>query len=339
MMQSPTMTGDEQTLRQSRKILANNSRTFRRASLLLAPECRDEAALLYAFCRLVDDAVDEASGPQQASRQIEDIRDQLDGHAPAGTVVGGFLELAKARGIELSWARQLVAGVASDVGGVRVEDKAELLRYCYRVAGTVGLMMCPVLGVDDPRAWPFAVDLGIAMQLTNICRDVLEDARDGRVYLPATSLQRAGLSAEQVLDETANARALAAVVDELLEEAERYYRSGRSGMGFIPPRSRLAILIASRMYRGIGVRLRFRHGSNPMHGRTVVPWWEQSKSLARAAVHFLVDPVVAGRGAVTHDSQLHAHLAGLPGVAEVAEVAETAEAVKAQRAEHWTRTI
>jgi phytoene synthase len=184
-----------------------------------------------------------------------------------------FRELCLDCGIELHVVQELIDGMISDLGVVRVQSDADLIQYCYQAAGTVGLMMCSVLGVRDPRALGRAVDLGIAMQLTNISRDVLEDARASRVYLPADRLRAVGVEPEQLIDGSADALGVSLVVNDVLAVAEVYYRSADEGIGFLPARARWAVLVASRLYRGIGRRLRRRHKSNPLLGRVVLPWF------------------------------------------------------------------
>lgn len=261
---------------QSRAVLATHAKSFRFASFFLPPHAADDAAVLYAFCREVDDAVDEAPSRDEARQAGARLEAELAGTLPARPSVASFLALSTRRGIDVRFARDLVLGARSDAEGpVRVANDDELIRYCYRVAGTVGGMMCPLLGVSSSAALPFAVDLGVAMQVTNISRDILEDARNDRLYIPATRLQAAGIdpatAVEHIANGTVDRVALARVVRELLDLADRYYASGDEGMRFIPLRARLAILVASRVYRAIGVRLlRFHHG-DALHGRTVVP--------------------------------------------------------------------
>jgi len=186
----------------------------------------------------------------------------------------------------------------------------ELIRYCYRVAGTVGLMMSPVLGVGGDRARPHAVDLGVAMQLTNICRDVAEDAERGRTYLPERRLRRAGTTPQALLEGEADREAVSEVVRDLLELADDYYESGRAGMQFIPRRSRLAIMVASRVYRAIGVKLR-RGRCDPLAGRTVVGPFGKIRRVAGALTSFL-NPFGSSPG-VPHDRRLHWALSDMPG--------------------------
>ena len=297
----------------ARAVMAQHARSFTLAARLLPAASRDDAARIYTFCRYVDDLADEAPDPDVARRDLSLVREALAGNARPDRPTAAWLEVADRRGIPTHAALDLVDGILSDLDPVCVADDAELVRYGYHVAGTVGLMMCGVLGVRDPHAWRHAIDLGVAMQITNICRDVKEDAARGRVYLPSTRLEAAGTSARELLEGGAPAPAVAQVVRELLELADRYYRSADDGMSAIPLRSRAAIVVASRVYRAIGVRLLRRHGGDPLHGRTVVP------TPARLAW------LLAGLGALTrprmwrpapgyrHDAALHAPLARLLG--------------------------
>lgn len=295
-----------------RAVLAHHARTFDLAGLFLPADRLDDAAIVYAFCRLVDDTIDEASDREAGAAALGVIEAELAGDAPARPLVAGVLALAAARGIDVGVFRELCVGVRGDADGVRIADDDELVRYCYRVAGTVGLMMCGVMGVGEADAWPFALDLGIAMQLTNICRDVAEDAGRGRIYLPATRLRAAGVAPESIELGTVDRRALARVVADLLALAERYYASAERGMGFIPGRSRLAILVASRVYRAIGLRLG-RRGSDPMVGRTVVPGRVKAGWVAAAIASFAAGAARRRGRATVHDPWLHRAISGLPG--------------------------
>jgi len=296
---------------ESREVLAHHARTFELAGRFLGPARRDEAAVVYAFCRLVDDLVDEASDLASGFSALAEVEAELRDQAPARPLVAVFAELMDEYGVDRGVALELIAGVRSDSGPVALADDAALLRYCYRVAGTVGLMMCGVLGVRDPIAAPFALDLGVAMQLTNICRDVAEDARRGRVYLPATRLATVGTSPADLLDGAAPAPAIAGIVLDLLGLADRHYASADLGMRFIPWRSRLAILVASRVYRAIGLVLR-RRGGDPMPGRAVVPTLEKLVWSAAAVARFALT-LLPGGPTPRHDPTLHRWLAGLPG--------------------------
>ncbi len=293
----------------SRDTLARHARTFRWASLFLPPSCRDDAAVVYALCRLVDDVVDEAPTEEGAALELSRLEAELRGEASPRPLVETGRAVLERGGAGLGPMLELVRGVAGDLGPVRFADDRALLRYSYRVAGTVGLMMCGVLGVRDEAALPFAVDLGVAMQLTNICRDVAEDAARGRVYLPADRLEAAGTSQSALLAGTAPRAAVAAVVGDLLDLADRYYASADLGMRYIPARSRLAILVASRTYRAIGGVLR-RRGGDALAGRVWVSPIGKAVHGVSALGAFAALALAAGPA---HDPQLHRALDGLPG--------------------------
>ncbi len=244
-------------------VLAQHGRSFRLAGRLLGPAMLGRAARLYAVCRAIDDLADDSPDPVLAGETLRSLRaDILDGRG--ATPLGGRLLSLR---VDPCAAAALVDTMLADLASVHVADEAALLRYAYGAAGTVGLMMCDVLGVIDPAARPHAVDLGIAMQLTNIARDVREDALRGRLYLPASWLPP-GTTAATVLDDEAVAFA---AVRRLLGLAERCYRSGALGYAALPGRSAVAIPAAARLYREIGLRILRRGPAYLQRGRCVVP--------------------------------------------------------------------
>jgi phytoene synthase len=208
--------------------------------------------------------------------------------------------------IPLSAVTELIEGCRSDAGLVRVRTHGELLRYAYRVAGTVGVMMCGVLGVKErERAIRHAIDLGVAMQLTNISRDVLTDAEMDRIYLPAIpGAQDAETPAEAILDREADI--VRARTQELLELADSYYSSAVAGLPFIPFRSRVAIGVAAFAYRAIGLKVRARSYAFRAP-RAVVSTSEKFFWAAWGALR----AVTASKR--HHDAELHRALLGLPG--------------------------
>ncbi len=256
-------------MKTANEVLKRNGKSFYFASLALDREQAERCARLYAFCRYVDDLADEADDKQDAHRRLLRVIDDLQARRSSDVVVADFLALSTECAFSIEPAVDLVQGVLQDLEReVLLEDVAALHHYCYRVAGTVGLLMCGVLGVRDPRAYPFAIDLGIGMQLTNIARDVLEDAHAGRRYIPKTII--GDVSPEELIepDEAMQSR-IADAVCWILGEADRFYRSGEAGLVFLPPRAQLAIRIAARVYHRIGVRLR-KSGFAAWRSRTVV---------------------------------------------------------------------
>ncbi|MCO4746779.1 MAG: phytoene/squalene synthase family protein [Proteobacteria bacterium] len=294
-------------------MLAQGSRSFGFAARFLTADQWDDAAAVYAFCRMVDDVADDETVPVSVRRaSLAMIRSEVRGASVARPEVGGLLEVERRCALDRQAALALIDGCESDLGVVRVQNDAQLLGYCYRVASTVGLMMCGVLSVYDRDAKAFAIDLGIAMQLTNICRDVLEDAANGRVYLPESRLRAVGVAPDALCSGQASEVAVAKVVLDLLDLADTYYASALHGMRYLPIRARFAIIVASRVYRRIGLVLR-RRGGNALLGRAVVPFSGKVIEACWAVGSFLRPSVLGIGPGQRHDARLHADLQGLPG--------------------------
>lgn len=255
----PDDVNSDPVIAECRAVLEENSKSFALAARLLAPAQRDHAAVVYAWCRHVDDTVDEAPAGTHAaalaSLQAELLR--IEGGKRSGNVIeDAFMQVKGELRIPMLYAEELVAGMAMDVEGRRYETRDELLLYCHRVAGVVGLLMCHVFGVREEAALVHAVHLGWGMQLTNICRDVAEDWSMGRLYLPADRLRAHGFVHEaQPTGPLPRHSAFAAVVEEMLDDADKLYRSGDLGLRSLPPRSALAVDVARRVYSAIGERL------------------------------------------------------------------------------------
>jgi phytoene synthase len=245
--------------------MAHHSKSFSLARRLLPEPASSASAIVYAWCRRCDDAIDHAFGDAQRSALVE-LEVELDGvyggALLADPVLREFQRVVTEFAIPEEYPRELLAGMRMDVERVRYHSLAELLLYCHRVAGTVGLMMCHVMGVGRGSALRHAAHLGIAMQLTNICRDVAEDWRMGRLYLPADLLGFAevGLEPGEVRGELPQswAERSAPVVQALLAEARRYYASGDAGVRSLPWRCALAVRSARLIYSAIGDRIRSR---------------------------------------------------------------------------------
>ena len=218
---------------------------------------RDDVALLYCFCRHLDDAIDDAADAAQARENLDRWRAELHGDAPARPLIAAFLAGAARSGLPLQCADHLLDGMEADLGKVRIADDAELLRYAYRVSAAVGLMLSPLLGVRGSEALRRVVDLGLALQISNVLLGVAEDARLDRVYLPASRLTTAGLCAEGVLSATRNGSPqtpLLPVMKGLAALADRYYRSAEHGATYVPLRYRHGVVLLGRFYNSLGQR-------------------------------------------------------------------------------------
>ncbi|MCJ2013003.1 phytoene/squalene synthase family protein [Methylobacterium sp. J-076] len=239
-----------------RTAIRAGSKSFHAAGLLLPQAVRRSAHGLYAFCRLADDLVDgtdDAGGRVAAvARLRERIRRAYDGLPADDAADRAFAATVSAHSIPEALPLALVEGLEWDAHGRRYQTIGDLHAYAARVAGSVGVMMALVMGVRDADALARASDLGAAMQLTNIARDVGEDARMGRLYLPRDWIDEAGLDAAAFLADPRPSPELSRIVARLLAEADRLYARAEAGIASLPPRCRPAIRAASRIYAQIG---------------------------------------------------------------------------------------
>jgi len=270
--------------------LAQHSKSFALAGKLLPEQQRRDAAVLYTYCRLADDGIDLAE-PNAQPAALADLEQQLEsvyrGDAQSDVRLRAFQELVQRSRLPREYPEQLLAGMRMDTEGTHYETLADLLLYCHRVAGVVGLMMCHVLGVSDARARRNAAHLGIAMQLTNICRDVAEDWRRGRLYLPRAMLRDGGPGALNGLSSgrlpPSGRESVTRVTRRLLAEANRFYRSGDAGIRFLPWRAAFSVRAARLIYSAIGGRI-LRADYDAYSMRAVVPQSHKLRLLLRAAL-------------------------------------------------------
>ena len=293
----------------SRKQLKKYGTTFHFASHFLSSAQMTSAAELYGICREIDDIADRATDKRRAHSQLLRLRQALSERDSAHPTVAKAISIEPS--IDLGALIELTDGVLLDTQQVAIQTEAELLRYCYQVAGTVGLLMCDLFEVKDPVARHHAVDLGVAMQLTNICRDVHEDALNGRVYLPAEFLK--SMTAKQlVAPDSSGTESIKQVVSYLLTEAEARYESGISGLCFLPARARLAIYIAALTYREIGMIIADR-GFDVWKGRAHTTKMQKWLIALRGMVTFLFTKR-AHQYQGFHNPELHRGLNNRPGV-------------------------
>lgn len=274
---------DEADLAHCRNLLAGGSRSFHAASMLLPRRIAAPAAALYAFCRVADDEIDLSGGKQEAMLRLRGRLEAACAGVPQQDPVDrAFCAVVRHFAIPRTLPEALLEGLAWDAQGRRYETLADLEAYATRVAGSVGAMMTLLMGVRDKDAIARACDLGIAMQLTNIARDVGEDARAGRIYLPLAWLQAEGIAPEEFLAAPAFSPAMARIVARLLAAAETHYARAEAGFALLPRDCRAGIGAARVIYAEIGREIE-RNGLDSITRRAVVPGWRKAVLLARAA--------------------------------------------------------
>lgn len=231
-------------------ITAVHSRSFHMASALLPAAKRQAARALYAFCRISDDIVD--SQQEGREQRLGDWRRQvMAAHPPADDLV--LLAWADARrryGIPMRYAEQLLDGVASDLARTRYSTFDELAAYSYGVASTVGLMSMHIIGFQDTAAIPYAIKLGVALQMTNILRDVAADWQVGRVYLPQQELSEFGLTEVDIAEGAVSAR-WRRFMRFQIDRNRRLYAEGTPGVAHLDRDGRFAIMAAAELYQAI----------------------------------------------------------------------------------------
>jgi phytoene synthase len=267
-----------------RALLREGSHSFFAAARLLPPRVRDAATVLYAFCRLADDAVDGRDGDAQAPQRLRESLDRVYRGEPADDPVERALAaVCQRHGLPRALPEALLVGLEWDAAGARYDDASELYAYAARVAGSVGAMMAVLMGVRDRASVARACDLGVAMQLTNIARDVGEDARAGRLYLPRAWLCEAGIDPDAWLAAPSGGPLLAGVVRRQLNAADALYRRAAAGIPALPWLCRPGINAARLIYADIGRAI--EHGDlDPVERRAVVGRGRKLSRLAAALV-------------------------------------------------------
>jgi len=256
----------------SRQTIERGSKSFAAAARIFDPATRASAYLLYAWCRHCDDLTDgqdlgrEAADlpPEIARSRLEDLRARtraaLAGEPVSDPLFIGLQRVVDRHRIPHRYPLEHLEGFAMDVEGRQYRELEDTIRYCYHVAGVVGVMMAYIMGVREEDALNRATDLGVAFQLTNIARDVMEDAEVGRVYLPSRWLEEAGVPGAEIR-EPRHRTAVFDVTRRLLERADSYYQSAGVGLSSLPFRSAWAIATAREVYRDIGRLILARGGA------------------------------------------------------------------------------
>jgi 15-cis-phytoene synthase len=269
-------------LAQCRALLRNGSKSFFAASLLLPRHVREPATALYAFCRVADDAVDLTDRPGEALAVLHGRLDGVYSGRPQDNPVDRALAaVVQSYGLPRAHLDALLDGFLWDSEGKRYATIGDLRAYAARVAGTVGVMMTLLMGERAPVTLARACDLGIAMQLTNIARDVGEDARAGRLYLPEAWLMEAGLDPQSWLRAPVFDSRIAGIIEHLLAEAAVLYERSKDGIALLPPDCRPAIHAARLIYAEIGAEVA-RAGHDSVSRRAVVAGNRKLRLLAEA---------------------------------------------------------
>ena len=263
------------------RVTRSNSRTFHLASALLPTDKRHAARALYAFCRSTDDLVDETRTSDRADGVFDNWRARLSNPHPAANdpVPLAWAETQAHFRIPRGYAEQLISGVSRDLSQTRYQTFDELTEYCYGVASTVGLMAMHIIGFQGQDALPYAVKLGIALQLTNILRDVGEDWRSGRLYLPLDELAAFGLAESDIAAGCVDDR-WRAFMRFQIERIDRLYMESEPGIALLHADGRLAIAAAAELYRAI-LRDIETHDYDVFHRRAHVGWWGKLSRLPR----------------------------------------------------------
>ncbi len=316
---------DQKDMEHCREAIRHGSLSFHAASRLLPGRVRDPALALYAFCRLADDEVDLSSRKRAA---VEDLRERLDlayGGRPRNAAPDrAFTSVIESFDMPRALPEALLEGLAWDAEMRMYPTLSDLTSYSARVASAVGVMMCVLMGVRDRHALARAADLGVAMQFTNIARDVGEDALEDRLYLPLEWLEHSGIDPKDFLGKPQATKAVRAMVKRLLIEAERLYVRSEAGIGSLPLTVRPGIFAARFIYAAIGTRLQGM-GHNSVDARAVTTKSQKAMlagwSMARSSM-----TVVMPRSPMIHAKPL-------PETAFLVDAAADPEPA------HWSDTV
>jgi phytoene synthase len=271
-------------------LMAGGSKTFFAASRLLPKRVRGPAIALYAFCRVADDAIDFASDRASALVQLNERLRCIYADAPMDYEPDKALAaVVREFHLPLELVSALLEGFEWDAEGRRYETLEELQGYGARVAGSVGAMMAVIMRTRGEQALARACDLGVAMQLTNIARDIGEDARCGRLYIPLQWMREVGIEPEDWLRAPVFDERIASVVARLLAAADALYERSEYGVGELPRDCRPAIRAARLVYAEIGRELE-RSGLDSINQRAVVSGRRKLALLARASSAVLLSP-------------------------------------------------
>jgi 15-cis-phytoene synthase len=268
--------------------MQQHGKTFALAAKLLSPASRQHAAELYAFARYVDDTIDMQATNMAAKAQLSSIQQDLQNNS---TQFLALQKIMQQHAINPKILQVFLQVQHDDEDGRQLASEQDLIEYSYGVAGTIGQMMRPILGAPA-SAEIYAVSLGIAMQLTNIARDVVEDAQRSRIYIPAPYFADE-VNPQMLLKPTQQqTEQIFAAIQKLLALADQYYTFAQLGYAHISLRNRLSIAAAGAMYRGIGTTILQRGAAKYWQGRVSLGLWKKSaigmSAIAKTLLHSLL---------------------------------------------------
>ena len=266
--------------------LKNEGKSFYWASFFLPKTSKIKAGILYSICRYFDNVADKDNQDMSffLEQSIEKIKIDKENK------VNVFLNK---NNINISIFSDLIEGLIIDQKNVLIKNQSELIKYSYYVAGTVGLMMSKIIGVKNRKAASRAIDLGIAMQLTNIARDVYEDAQMKRIYLPYDWIPNISLSilnGQNIID-SEQEKKISIAIHRLIDLSEKFYCNGFSGLKYIPLRARLGIFIAANVYKGIGIKIK-KNGEKYLRKRVYLNSFEKILITIKSIIIFIFLPLV-----------------------------------------------
>lgn len=257
---------------------------------------------LYEICRLIDNIADCPQTDRSVKQnQLSHIQDIILSQHDEDSV-----HLTKNHKIKKKTLCTLITGAQYDLSIEQILTLDSLIEYCYHVAGTVGLMMCDLMNITDQKARHHAIDLGIAMQLTNIARDVYKDAKLGRIYLPSELVGK--LDTKQLIKENQSIEpTVSSGIQHILHQAEQFYASGLTGLKYITYANRFGIYIAAKLYQAIGRKV-LKNGPYQPHSHAYIPLWEKQLITLRCIIQFIRKPSRLGNDENYDTNQLYRNL-------------------------------
>jgi len=286
----------------TRTIFKKNSKSFFFAGIFLNDQTFKNSSILYEFCRYIDDLADKKNKDKKI--RVKKVMDNVI-EGKGNLKIKKILSLINNKTINKIHLLQLIEGIRYDLRKkVRIKSDKELISYAYLVAGTVGLMMSDILKVKNKVAKKYALDLGIAFQLTNIARDILEDANINRIYFPENWYK---LKANDVTNpDSKKKRVLITLTKRILIMAEKYYKSSLKGLAFLGLKNRFAIFLALIIYRQIGLKI-IKKGFSNLNKREKVSLMGKFFCLLKCIILFSINIKIHTKN-YNHDDKLHYYI-------------------------------